>query len=125
MKLTTTLLLLVAFAGTSFSQAMTNSCAIIINGQEIKPGSTITKEQVTQLCTLQERFEKNGKLLQPNFMEWVVSTSGMIYKGNLTNCNKLTEIAPKLKTGDIIFIENIKYRDVVGLCNGQLALKVE
>jgi hypothetical protein len=107
-----------------FSQSEAN-CIRIINGKEFDNKASISKSDLQNLCTLQVKDARTNKILKPISFKWKISSSGMIFQGDLTTCAKVTELAQRLKKGDIIFIDEMLFKGVAGLCQGQFALVVK
>ncbi len=108
------------------SSAQTSpACAISINGISKSNKSLITKDELAQLSTLEVQDPRLEKKFKPSTFDWVVSSNGQIWKGNITTLDKLKEITPKLKAGDIVFIEKLKFQGFTGICEGQFAFTIE
>ena len=100
-----------------------NNCVLLIDGKEVKP--QIAKDVLLKLCTLEIKDVRRTEVLKPVSLKWVYSSKGEIFQGDLHTCNKLEELAKKMKSGDVLFIDEIKYTGTAGLCQGQFALTIE
>ena len=121
----TCFLILFIAVSTVLSAQTPAACAISINGISKSNKSLITKDELAQLSTLEVQDPRLEKKFKPSTFDWVVSSNGQIWKGNITTLAKLKEIAPKLKAGDIIFIEKLKFQGFTGICEGQFAFTIE
>ncbi|MES2621795.1 MAG: hypothetical protein V4615_13175 [Bacteroidota bacterium] len=124
MKNIAVILLLVFFHLISLSQQSDN-CILLINGKQFINNSKVPKDDLLKLCLMQLSDTRVNKILKPISFQWVVSIAGQIVKGDLTTCSKLTEAVNKMQSDDILFVEEIKYKGVAGLCAGQFALTLE
>lgn len=118
------LLLLLWMSILAFAQTG-NSCIVYIEGIAKNNNSTISKQELLALSTLEMQEPRLNKKFKPSVFEWVVSSKGQIWKGNITNLSKLNEISTKLKTGDILFVEKIKFEGFIGICEGQFVFAIE
>jgi len=98
---------------------------MIIDGKEFESKSEITKEDLMKFCSMEQRDTRIEGKLKPVYYEWVFSYQGKILKGTQRDCAKLEQAIKNLKTEAILFVDNIKYKDVAGLCNGQFAFTIK
>ncbi len=100
-------------------------CVMYINGIAKSDKSFITIDELRQLSTLEMQDPRLEKKFKPSVFQWVVSSKGQIWKGNITTLSKLKEISPRLKPGDIVFIEQLKFQGFTGICEGQFAFTIQ
>lgn len=122
MKATCLLLFTLACALQTWAQA-DPICTTFINGKQVT-GGTIPIKDLANFCTLQLKEERTGKMLVPVTLEWVISSSGRVFKGNWRECTKIATLLKELKKGDILFIDKIKFKGMAGLCEGQFAFTI-
>ena len=100
-------------------------CVMYINGIAKGDKSFITIDELRQLSTLEMQDPRLEKKFKPSVFQWVVSSIGQIWKGDITTLAKLKEISSRLKPGDIFFIEQLKFQGFTGICEGQFAFTIQ
>ncbi len=119
-------ILVIGFVGFFNSAAQkTEPCFLYINSKPFGNTGTISKYDLALLSTLEVKHARLDYKLTPVSFEWMIHSKGQIWKGNTTTLAKLKEIAPKLKTGDIIFIDRLMFKGITGVCEGQFAFTLE
>lgn len=121
-KLILPLFLLLSIAGKA-QQA--DNCVLVLNGKELSTEDVITKEDAAHFCTLLFRDYVTKKDLLPTAYDWVASNNGQIIKGTLADCLKLMEAAKGMASGDVLYIQEIKYKGIKGQCKGQFTLRIQ
>lgn len=102
-----------------------DNCVIVLNGKELSTEDVITKEDAAHFCSLVFRDAVAKKDLPPVAYNWVASNNGQILKGTLAECNRLTEAAIGMMSGDVLYIEEIKYKGLKGQCKSQFVLRMK
>ncbi|HWB62967.1 MAG TPA: hypothetical protein VG603_05595, partial [Chitinophagales bacterium] len=79
---------------------------------------SIAKADIMQLASLQVKNPATGKMLKPVSFEMVLSHKGMVvkstcYGAHITNEAAINKIAPKMASGDLVFLDSLKFAEMV------------
>ncbi len=102
-----------------------DNCVLVLNGKELSTEDVITKDDAAHFCSLLFRDAVTKKDMLPTAYNWVASNNGQIIKGTLADCFKLMEAAKGMASGDVLYIQEIKYKGVKGQCKGQFQLRIK
>lgn len=115
------------FLSAQDTKATDGDCVILIGGKQVRRGGEISAKDLSSLCLMNAHELKTDRILSPSAFKWSISGKGVVSKGEYpseSSCSRLKEIAEKAVIGDVVFIDEIKYRGVTGLCNAQFVLKI-
>ena len=122
-KLLLPVLILLLFIGGKAQQA--DNCVLVLNGKELNFTDVITADDISQFCKVVFRDAATKKDLLPVSFQWVVSNNGKIIKGDWTGCQQLIDAAKGMASGDVLYINEIKYKGVKGQCKEQFSLRLQ
>ncbi len=114
----------VVLAFTTKAQQADN-CVLVLNSKELNFTDVITADDISQFCKVVFRDAATKKDLLPVSFQWVVSNNGKIIKGDWTGCQQLIDAAKGMASGDVLYINEIKYKGVKGQCKEQFALRLQ
>lgn len=103
------------------------NCTMLINGKEFPPGSKIKKDDLVKFCPLEVKDGNSGKTIKVASVKWMIDHKGQVFKGtNPVDCSKLIQAINQMKSGDIIFIEEMRFKEFAPhSCMGQFYLTLE
>ena len=116
-------ILMLLFIGSQAQQA--DNCVLVLNSKELNFTDVITTDDISQFCKVVFRDAATKKDLLPVSFQWVVSNNGKIIKGDWTGCQQLIDAAKGMASGDVLYINEIKYKGLKGQCKEQFALRLQ
>lgn len=114
---------LLLFAGMGFAQ-QAGDCVLLLNGKQITYDDKVSADDLKQFCNLQLLDTRNNKTVAVTGLKWITSNAGVLIKGEWAECTKLVEAVNGMTKDDVLYITEIKYKGLKGLCTDQIALRL-
>lgn len=119
------LLLLAVFTAIQSSTAQSvNTCSFVVNGKQVT-GGPLSREDILAFDKAQLKDSRLDKTFAPATFQWVISSKGAIFKGTFPSGERFTRTVNNMKSGDVLFIEEVKLKGYTGICQGQWAFTLE